>query len=518
MQDSTRYFQLTPEILVEYNYNNLSEVYDQSGDVTDRIVDFENDAYVVDDKYNNTRTFFVKKAKMPSSNNYTSNSYVWHDSNMNNFVERNIGERFVLPINKSESKFAQCVRNGEHNREFDFHQFSPSSGNDDMTDDMLVDRFRLHFTSRNYFGSYDGYIITVYVYDGMKNKVGLVSQYIKRTDDPDINHNPVLINQKLYTTYKDFIVPNVTALVDAEKIQNELPGALKLRETLFPGKKVSINYDILKNSPVMMSIYGVKSTYVHNGYENYNVEKLNTIYIPLVDKSNELYIDIHEATDGDYFEISPKINDNTLSFSDYIYNLSDGHPEQFIVFHELTLIEHYTVMSEPVDDMTHREQYVINAAQQIDDNGDTVLEINEKELDSVICYRPVLKHCSNIVSFTIEIHTNIINTFDNTTVVKKASMEFGMPQPDPQALRSQNSIIPCDPKKYGKKMNKIYLGNVPAQVNVYNKKPDFDTDTVRITNASSNVKIENHQHSYIGFIECANVGVTIEQIPKEVLQ
>ena len=67
-------------------------------------------------------------------------------------------------------------------------------------------------------------------------------------------------------------------------------------------------------------------------------------------------------------------------------------------------------------------------------------------------------------------------------------------------------------------MNKIYLGDVPAQVNVYNKKPDLDTDTVRITNASSNVKIENHQHSVIGFIECANVGVTIEQIPKEVLQ
>ncbi len=67
-------------------------------------------------------------------------------------------------------------------------------------------------------------------------------------------------------------------------------------------------------------------------------------------------------------------------------------------------------------------------------------------------------------------------------------------------------------------MNRINLGDVPAQVNVYNKKPDIDIDGVKITNASSNVKIENHQHSVIGFIECANVGVSIEQVPTEQLQ
>ena len=66
-------------------------------------------------------------------------------------------------------------------------------------------------------------------------------------------------------------------------------------------------------------------------------------------------------------------------------------------------------------------------------------------------------------------------------------------------------------------MNRIYLGEVPAKVNVYNKKPDIDIDGVKLTNASSSVKIENHQHSVIGFIECANVGVSIEQLPKELI-
>ena len=482
---------MTPEILVEYNYNNLMGAYDQYGDVSDRIVDFENDAFLVDNEYCSTRTFF------------------W----------RGLGDNFTLPINKSESKFAQCVKRNGFNRDFNFYRFSYSSGNSDMTDDMLVDRFRLHFTSRNYFGSYDGYIITIHIYDGLKNKVGLISQYIRKTDDPDINMNPVLINQKLYTTYKDFVIPNITALIHAEELGNILPGALELKNNLFPKRTVSQNYDILKNTPVMMSIYGVKSTYEVNGYENYNVEKLNTIYIPIIDKSDELSIHVGEATDGDYFEIYPEIDNENISFSDYIYNLSEGHPEHYIVFYELTLIEHYVdTLNQLRDDMTHREQYIVNAAQQVMDNGDTVLEINDKELDGVMFYRPVLKHSSRVVWFTIDVKTNIINTFDNTTIVKKVSVDYGNPGEDPQTIRNQNSIIIGDPKKYGKRMNKIYLGDVPAQVNVYNKKPDLDTDTVRITNASSNVKIENHQHSVIGFIECANVGVTIEQIPKEVLQ
>ena len=126
--------------------------------------------------------------------------------------------------------------------------------------------------------------------------------------------------------------------------------------------------------------------------------------------------------------------------------------------------------------------------------------MNEVELDSAMYYRPIVINGGDIVKFTISVNLNIINTFDNTTIVKQSSINYE------------------NPKKYGKRMNRIYLGEIPAQVNVYNKKPDLDIDGVKITNASSNVKIENHQHSVIGFIECANVGVSIEQVPTELVQ
>lgn len=488
----SRYFQLTPEILVEYTYNNVSRMYDMHGDATGYIRDLaENEsnggtqAYVVNNGYLGSRTFLWKSEK----------------------------NKFVIPVNKSESKFIsykpEDVNGDVHAIPFE------SSGNEDMNDDVLIDTFRLHFTSRNYLGSYDGFILTLYVYDTKKNKVGLLSQYIKRTDDPNINKTPVLINQKMYTTYMDFVIPNIQAMLQSEELGAAQQGEGELKSKLFT------KYPMLENSPMVMNIYGVKASYNVNGVDYYNTEKLNSIYIPVVDKSNNLHIEVKEADDGDYFVIYPEIDNSRVSFSDYIYNLSDGHPEQYIVFYELTLTEVYTpnFSNEPVYDITHKEQYIINAAQEVQDNGDTVLEMNERELDGIMYYRPVLMHSGKLICFIIDIRLNIINTFDNTTTVRKSSIGYGDPakSADIQTKRNLTYFIAESPKKYGKKMSRIYLGEVPAQVNVYNKKPDIDVDGVKITNASSNVKIENHQHSVIGFIECANVGVTIEQVPKEVL-
>lgn len=458
--DSRRYFQLTSTVLVEYNYHNLSTINDQVGD-TKHMVDLGNKgSNIISNGYTGTRVFQMD----PSNDN------------------------FVLPINKSESKFINSKSvNFGYSSDFKLeYHYKGNEENYDKYDDILKDTITLHFTSRNFFGDYDGFIITVSIYDKMKNKINILSQYIKRTDDPDINKNPFILNQKLYTTFKKFEIPNITALVKSDNLRTKAPGEDFLKEKLFP------KYPMLDNSPLIMTIYGVKATYVNNNNEEcYNTEKLNDIYIPIVDKSNKFGIDIDEADDGDYFVIRPVVDNGVVSFSDYIYNISEGHPEQYIVFYELTLYEH-TSNSDGQGIITHREQYIINA--MTDD------EMNEVELDSAMYYRPIVINGGDIVKFTISVNLHIINTFDNTTIVKQSSIDYE------------------NPKKYGKRMNRIYLGEIPAQVNVYNKKPNLDIDGVKITNASSNVKIENHQHSVIGFIECANVGVSIEQVPTELVQ
>ena len=433
----------------------------------------------------------------------------------------------MLPVNLGESKFVQCQIEGNaiwnlgdlNIKKSSKPIFQTSNNNDGG--DLLCDTFKLHFTSRNYLGSnsYDGFIITVHIYDKLKNKIGLLSQYIKKTDTIDINENPVILNQKLYTAHLDFTIPNVHAILncDLDWIKRALNDSEKtLKKALFPKYDTVPNYDIMDNTPVVMSIYGVKSTTVKNNYEYYTVEKLNSIYIPIIDKSNGLSINIQEAKDGDYFIISPELYKKQISFPDFIYNLSIdengvARPELYIVFHALNLIEHYVDNTNVLhNDITHKEQFVINAAREITDDGKVETIINEEDLGRQIYYRPVLRKTGKVMWFTIEVKTYIINTLDNTTTVIKGSLDYG--NPNDENAKDQ------DPKKYGKKMNKIFLGEVPAKVNVYNRKPDIDIDGVKITNASSNVKIENHQHSVIGFIECANVGVAIEQVPKESLE
>lgn len=463
MSDSTKYFQLTPNILVEYHYNNLGSSNNQTGDASDHILELDDTAGIVGNGYCATKSFIYGETK----------------------------ERFVQPINRSESKFIHPV-----NMNWDrFDNFTYDSLFEDSENDVLKDSIRLHFTSRNYFGNYDGLIITIYIYDKNKNKIGILSYYIKRTDDPDLNQNPVLINQKLYTTYKDFEIPSINAIIRYDEMQEGDP---KTNAEII-NTALTSQYDIMENTPVMMSVYGVKSTYTNNGAEYYNAEKINTIFIPLEDKLNTLEVVCEEATDGDYFKIYPKVDNGNTSFSDYIYTISDGQPENYIVFYELTLREYYTIGNTVQSSVTHREQYIINASQHSDDE-DEKFKTNEGELDSIMYYRPIVINSGRIVKFTINVNLNIINTLDNTTTVKRTSLDY------------------FTPKKYGKTMNKIYLGDVPAKINVYNKKPDIDRDGVKIVNSGGNVKIENHQHSVIGFIECANVGVSIEQIPKEDIQ
>lgn len=453
---STRYFQLTPEILIEYKYTDLGIIHGQTGDVSNYIVDVsKNPASIINSKYDSSKNFILNESL----------------------------SKFVLPTNRSESKFIQCSNGINYIydilSDITHNDLNTSSENDK---DIIFDNFRVHFTSRNAFGDYDGIIIKGIIYDNNKNKICLLSHCIKKTDNVVINHSPMLINQKLYTTYFDFKIPSVGVMLNIPGFGGES----NLLKNIFPV------YGIMDNTPLIMSIYGIKSIVDYNNFEYYNTEQLNNISIPSFDSYNNLSLELKEADDGDYFEIYPKVNNGNVSFSDYIYNISDERPDTIIVLHELSLIEYYLDnLNQTKSEVTHREHYIVNAA-SIEDGT----EINEDGLDKIMTYRPIITHSGKIVKFIIEDQMKIVNTLDNTTIVKTGSMEYTK-----------------NPSKYGKRMNKIYLGEIPAQVNVYNKNQDIDTDNIKITNSGSNVKIENHQHSVVGFIECINVGASIEQIP-----
>ena len=170
-----------------------------------------------------------------------------------------------------------------------------------------------------------------------------------------------------------------------------------------------------------------------------------------------------------------------MSFSDYMYTM-DATPSEYIIMHEITLYEDFSDTSIK----THSEYYLVNMSMHEDDN----------EIDDIISYRPVCIYANTAVSFTIEDTMRIINTEDNTTIVKKSSATFN------------------NPNKYGKKLNRAFTDAPPLQVNIYNKRTDEDLDYVKISKSggSGNPTVENHQYHISSLVECTNIGVSIQQM------
>ena len=460
---STRYFQLTSNILIEYKYNTPD--YNNAYDKQYKYIDLKDQEFKII-KNKNGNIYF----NLGNVNNYDDYSY------------KNSLKSFVIPTNISESQFKKVDKDIIYNPNFSDITPDPDKFSDDNTD-ILADNFRLHFTSGQYFEEYDGLIFSAYVYDNIKNKICLFSQIIKKEDNVNINENPILINQKLYTSYYDFKIPNLNSLI------NDKDNLLK---------SVLTSNDIMKNSPLVFNVYGVSKMPLDGSYIT---EKISSIYIPFTNVFNTILVDVNEASDGDYFEIKAKTS-NKQSISDYISEISNGHPEAYVLMYDVYVNENITKGTEtgpdPHQAITNRCQHLVNTV--IDDNGN--LRINEEQLETPIMFRPVLVN-NNVVNFNVNVTMRLLNTIDNTTIVAKGGC-----------------LCFFNPNKYGKKLScigGIDLSNRPI-VNVYNKKIDADLDNIKLTKTNSNATIENHQHSITGFIETINVGVSIEQLPAEITQ
>lgn len=474
MAKSTRYFQLTPNILLEYNYvgNEIRP---------DTIALGESEITIVRNSNDNTSYLFPKNA---------DNTGLYCDS-----------RNFVTPINKSNTKFVK-YHNDTNDKYYTNTSLSMFVDEDKPSEfELPYDTVRLHFTSRNFIGDYDGLIFQFYIYCSDKKKISLMSFVIRRFDNVTINPNPMLINQTLYTSYIDTRIFCTEKLLNPNGDDNisHIVGTLIYDdETRYKEEKYGVQPRILKNTPVIVSVYGITGINDRELYDIYNCEQINTITIPCKDLYDNVYVDIKESDKGDYFEISVKTTNND-TLSDFISNI-DEHPESYVLLHEISLTEYYIDGNTDVrSEVTSRENIIINAASETDG----LININEDGLETPITYRPICKHGSRCISFVITDTVRIVNTNDNTTIVKKGELSYGANRNKPNEHAS----------KYGKYINRIYLCETPTVVNVYNRRSrlnDEDNDYVKLSHSKGNGhKIENNVTSITAFCETTNIRIQV---------
>lgn len=491
MSNSTRYFQLTPDILLEYNYTTTSIITEeeQKGDVSDREIDLQ-----MTEENEETLTVI--------NNNNDSNTYLYLNDKITG------RDNFVMPLNKSYTKFVLYNRksiNGDYDKyQNDTLVHNPYGDNSENGEisiqqdcDIVVDKIRLHFTSRNFFGEFEGLILQAYIYDNLKNKIDLLSFRINRFQNLILNAEPLLINQKLYTTYIDFnIISTECMLYFGDKNNYKKDNYMDSYGTLLH-YILGDDRKLMKNTPIMFNIIGIKNSFESKSafsHEFYNCEVINEIIVPSKDSYNEVFVDISEAEDGDYFKIKAKAK-GYGNFAEFIKTLSET-PESYIILHELFLTEHYVDSNNHLNqEVTHREHYMINAA--IDENNE--MKINSGALNEDFLYRPICKYGGRDVCFVITDVLKIVDTLSNTTIVKKSSLRYNKPY------------------KYGKHLNKIYLGEVPSQINVYNKRSnimDEDIDKVVISSSHSGdgINIQTNEIGIVAFCETSNIRITTADV------
>ena len=491
-----QYFQLTPEILLEYIYDNDPKLNEDGVEGNKK------------DIYGDSPTMMLKSNAFGSKylcfkDNADSESE-WDSEKWVNY------SNLVLPLNNNETQFVR-----PKNKYMDFYSKLNTSNmyftkegtkyiyeytnyedviqNSKQSCNVKYDKCVLHFTSRNYFGSYDSLIFQAYVYMSNKTKLYLASFLFKKTSDVKLKSDNLLYNEKLYTKQIEFDIPSMFAILHTSSkyqdsdLNDSIKGQIKFIEAL-----KSQNIEILENTPIGINVYGVSSSTIgDDNYEKLKTLKISNITIPYVyNRLDEIHVNIYEAKDGDYYCIDPDIGPKYTSFVDYIESMGEN-VRAYMVMHELHLKEIWVDNDgQPQEEITHKEFHIVNI-----DEYDGDKEISDR-FDKEIKYRPIcIRGGLNYRAVIIDT-IKIINTVDSSSYEVTGSLEI------------------ANPNKYGKKMSRIGIKNESRPiVNVYNKKVSDNNGSKSISlNKGGGFVVENHSQNITSFIECTNIGVSVVEL------
>lgn len=469
-----QYFQLTPEILLEYIYEGDPKLNEDG--IMGNIKDI----------YDDTSTMLIKSNAFGSKYLCFKNENEGLDSISN----------LVLPLNSTETQFvvAKSEYQNFYSKVNPSNIYTTQTGSDYMYEDTNYDRYIkskgescdvkydkciIHFTSKNCFDIYDSLIFQAYAYMSNKAKIYLASFLFKRTTNVDLKAEHMFYNEKLYTKQIEFDIPSVFGIFT--RYNSDFCAALEYE-----------NVELLENTPIGINVYGVTST-IKNGADNYErlkALKIKTISIPYVyNRLDEIRVKISEAEDGDYYYIEPEMSPEYPSFVDYI-NYMGEDVRSYVIMHELYLREIWVDINNVMhSEVTHKEYHIIDINAEDEDD-----EIS-KRFDAIIKYRPICMRGGANYKATIIDTIKIINTVDGSSYEVTGSLEI------------------ANPNKYGKRLKTLGVkkDNRPI-INVYNKKvseENTSSNDVLSINRNSGFVVENKTQNITSFIESTNIGVSV---------
>lgn len=406
--ESSKFIQLSEGILVEYVYTNQANptVY-------------------------NTASYPIEIMR----DDYTGGSYMFNTDTVSATMG-NYRDISAVPINAAKSQYVYLDTSvGTPYNDFDpnltpsanlLQTFSPNIN-------IEYDRVRIHFVAGFSFQDFDGIIFDITAPRRDGKDIVLSSINFLKTDTPVLNPDPLLIADKLYSTYIEWRIPALYYMNAGFTTSNTNTLAYKLTQ----------GQGFIGTPYLTIRALGILTTTVTNGYNFYDIKEINATSIPNRDIYDNLYASVVESSSGDYFELTGLVTGSSLSNFIAQLNSSGGN---YVVFHEITLSEQIGV------------NFVQTSNQIVSQTTD---------FDDPILYRPIVLNSSVAVSFAINYVLRLYNRNDNTQIIKNAR------------------LTSFDVKKYGRRLMKINLGVVPTVATVVNQIDPKDGRNIIVSTGSS---------------------------------
>ena len=442
-----QYFQLTPDILLEYVYEGDPKLNEDGiyGNERDILKDEYATLLLKSDAFSSKYFCFKNESEgLDSISNRISNLVLPLNNTETQFVVSKSDQQDFYKKTNVSNRFYTKTKSGYLYEDTQYDKDIIKSG---KSCDVKYDKCIVHFTSRNYFGNYDSLIFQAYAYMSNKTKLYFASFLFKRTSNLELKAEHMLYNEKLYTTQIEFDIPSVYSILlkDSGSGNSDSDSDSDSMHITFNEVLSKHGITLLENTPICINLYGVSGSSVGtDNYRRLNTLKINSISIPYIyNRLDEIYIDISESKDGDYYIINPEVGKGYSSFVDYIESLGEDI-RAYMIMHELKLKEVWVDNNGVThSEITHKEFHII------DINEDDEDEVIQKRFDAQIKYRPVCVKSGFGCSATIIDTIKIINTIDSSSYEVTGSVDI------------------LNPKKYGLTFKTL---NVERPiVNVYNK-------------------------------------------------
>lgn len=390
--ESSRFIQISEQILIEYVYTS------QATPTT-----FNTASYPIElMRDTNTKgTYFFNTDSVASvMGNYRDISAVSNNATKTQYVslDTDIG----VPYNDFSPALTDSA---------DLLQtFSPEL-------DVAYDKIKIHFVAGFNFEGFDGIVFEALAPRRDSVMLNLASINFLKTDTPTFSPEPLLLADKLYATYIEWRVPSLYFM-------NNLFSAAEPNGVAY---KITEGQGFLSTPPITLRATGIYQTIVENAYSFYEMQEINSVSILSRDIYDNLYAQVIQSDNGDYFELSGQVTGST--FSNFIAQLNSSGG-QYVVFHEISVTEQVGQV------FTQTSFQVIT---------------QDTEFDEPVLFRPIIKNANKAVSFSINYVLRLYNKADATQIIKNAK------------------LTSFEPQIYGPNMIQVNLGVVPTVANVYNR-------------------------------------------------